>query len=287
MSSTFYDLYGNEDESAMYNHAIQVPLNEKIEMSIQTILTFQKQALNLSDLGYYVAFSGGKDSIVMDKLFQMSGVKYQLHYHNVTIDPPELIQFIKKYYPHAVWSKSKKNLPMKMVDVGMPPTRKIRWCCLEYKEGNGTERFVSIGVRATESARRKGLWKTVQLNKHSSTMIMCPILYWTDKDVWEFIRQNNMPYCCLYDEGFKRIGCIGCPMSGKHRVTDFQRYPKYKAMWERAFVALHKRLKGVPTKTGKPRLIDRYNTPQDHFKWWMEDTNVNDTDEPDCQLFLW
>lgn len=62
-----------------------------------------------------------------------------------------------------------------------------------------------------------------------------PIFDWSTEEVWEFIHHYNIPYCKLYDQGYKRLGCIGCPMAGKHRVEEFERYPKYKKAYTSAF----------------------------------------------------
>ena len=78
--------------------------------------------------------------------------------------------------------------------------------------------------------------------RHKTTVN--PIIDWTDEDVWEFIKTENIPYCSLYDEGFSRLGCIGCPMSQtKGRERDFLRYPKYKDAYLRSFAALIEKLK--------------------------------------------
>jgi phosphoadenosine phosphosulfate reductase len=281
------DLYGNDDIEAMYQAALAVPLAEKIEMALMMIRTYESMALNLSDGGFFVCFSGGKDSIVMARLFEMAGVKHTLNYSNVTIDPPELVQFLKREYPHAIWSSPKKNLPMRMAEKGVPPTRLMRWCCAEYKEQGGNGQFKAIGVRAAESPRRKSLWQPIRTDAHFKAPIMSPILYWTDDDVWSFIRGNEMPYCSLYDEGFKRLGCIGCPMADKQRVAQFKRWPKYEAMWRRGFHKLYNKYKGVPKKNGEPRFSERFNSGDEWFDYWMETKNVNDTDNADCQMFLW
>ena len=281
------DLFGNDDTEAMYQQALAVPLDEKIQMAIDLIRTFEKQALSLSEDGYYVCFSGGKDSIVMDKLFEMAGVKYKLHYSNTTIDPPELVQFIKKEYPQVIWHNPTKNLPMMMVDMGMPPTRLKRWCCLHYKEQGGADLLRATGVRADESPRRKGIWNLFNKDRASEGHILCPIVYWTNANIWQFINDNHMAYCSLYDEGFKRLGCVGCPMAHYQRAAQFKRWPKYEAMWRRGFEALFNKYKGVPKRNGQPRTMERFNTADEWFAWWMEEENVNDTDQPDCQLFLW
>lgn len=97
-----------------------------------------------------------------------------------------------------------------------------------------------------------------------------PIVDWEDADIWEFIRAENVPYCGLYDEGFKRLGCIGCPMAGKHRKTEFEYWPRYKQLYLNAFA----RMQEARVAAGKtPLLADRVEnpTPQDIFDWWMEE----------------
>ena len=54
-----------------------------------------------------------------------------------------------------------------------------------------------------------------------------PIFHWTDKDVWNFIREQKMDYCQLYDEGYKRVGCIFCPMTDKKSIAKYRKkYPR-------------------------------------------------------------
>lgn len=63
-----------------------------------------------------------------------------------------------------------------------------------------------------------------------------PIVDWTDEDVWDFLNLNGIPHCSLYDEGFTRLGCIGCPLSGsRNMIRDFERWPKYKENYIKAF----------------------------------------------------
>ena len=53
--------------------------------------------------GYYVAFSGGKDSQCIYHLCQMAGVKFDAHYNVTSVDPPELVHFIKRQYPDVIF----------------------------------------------------------------------------------------------------------------------------------------------------------------------------------------
>lgn len=59
--------------------------------------------------GYFVGFSGGKDSIVTLELCRMAGVKHQAFYTYTTIDPPEICTFIKKHYPQVRWLRPAKS----------------------------------------------------------------------------------------------------------------------------------------------------------------------------------
>ena len=85
--------------------------------------------------------------------------------------------------------------------------------------------------------------RIVEMCYKNHTTLINPIIDWTDAEVWEFIREYNVPYCSLYDEGFKRLGCIGCPMGTvEHRRYEFERWPKYKELYLKAFekmVELH------------------------------------------------
>lgn len=64
-----------------------------------------------------------------------------------------------------------------------------------------------------------------------------PIVDWEDEDVWEFLNDvAKVPHCELYDQGFTRLGCIGCPLSGRdNMLKDFERWPRYKELYIKAF----------------------------------------------------
>lgn len=94
--------------------------------------------------------------------------------------------------------------------------------------------------------------------------VVNPIIDWTDDDVWEFIEEYGVRYCSLYDEGFKRLGCIGCPLAGgKAQKREFERYPKYKQAYINAFDRMLK--ERTETSYGE------WKTGQDVFNWWVGD----------------
>lgn len=96
-----------------------------------------------------------------------------------------------------------------------------------------------------------------------------PILDWTDDNVWRYIQERRLPYCKLYDEGFRRLGCIGCPMAGEGRFDQFKRWPAFEGLYIRAFDRmLEARVsKGLPTTV--------WESGRDVFDWWMENRNMD------------
>ena len=128
--------------------------NDKVEQAIERFRCFEPEE------GYFLAFSGGKDSVVIKALADMAGVKYDAHYNVSSVDPPELVRFIKDYHPDVpldIPHDSDGNPVTMWTLIGhatMPPTRKVRYCCEHLKECSGEGRFVVTGVRRAESVRR-------------------------------------------------------------------------------------------------------------------------------------
>ena len=60
--------------------------------------------------GFFVGFSGGKDSIVSLELCRIAGIKHQAFYSCTRIDPPEVVRFIRMHYPEVTWLYSKMTM---------------------------------------------------------------------------------------------------------------------------------------------------------------------------------
>lgn len=266
---------------------------DKVEVAIERFRSFEPPE------GYFLAFSGGKDSSVILELAKMSGVKFDAHYTLTSVDPPELVRFIKDNHPEVVfdipkWPEDYKDqkLAGKQITMwnlipekSMPPTRLVRYCCERLKESRGEGRFVVTGVRWQESFKRSGRggvelaeiksqrMRNFDPDNPDQQMIhncmkwerrhLNPIIDWSSGEVWEFIHTYNVPYCCLYDQGFKRLGCIGCPMgTTKHREMEFRRWPKYKKAYLSSF--------GRMIEKNKRSRETKFDTPENTFDWWME-----------------
>lgn len=257
---------------------------DRVETAIQRIKMFEPPD------GYYLAFSGGKDSVVIKALADMAGVKYDAHYNVTSVDPPELIYFIKKNHPNVIWEfptysdGTRATMWNLIPKKKMPPTRIVRYCCKVLKEGGGKGRFTMTGVRWAESVKRKNNRAGFEIQGRKSPKVIgdpdnpddakmarsCPIqgkrvlnpiIDWGNEDVWEFIHEYNISYCELYDRGYERLGCIGCPISS-YAAQELDSYPGFKRLYIRAF----EKMLAAREDAG---LEGKWKTGEDVMKWWL------------------
>lgn len=261
-----------------------VSLAEKTERAIALLKQYEPEAIERDPLGYYLAFSGGKDSVVIADLAKRAGVRHRKVYHVTGIDPPELVQFIHHQHKDCVLTRSDKPFFVRLAEDKGLPTRMIRWCCEYYKHKFGGDSLRIIGVRSLESPARKLRYKTERVDDGLGASVY-PILWWSDEDVWQYIHENSVACCSLYDEGFKRLGCIGCPMSGANRRLEFARWPKYEALWRKFSAMYWDKYKGVPTLKGNARYLERFKSHDELFAWWLSDHPT--PDDGTCQQGLW
>ena len=154
-----------------------------------------------------------------------------------------------------------------MVEKGFPMRQK-RWCCAEYKETGGSGRIVVTGIRKAESASRANRKMVETCYKDTTKRFLNIIHDWSDSDVWQFIREQKIPYCELYDQGYDRIGCMFCPLAKQsNRYRDLERYPKFAKLWEKAFIKMYQKKKSE----GKTS-VDRWKDGSEMFTWWIQKT---------------
>jgi len=237
---------------------------------------------------YYGCFSGGKDSVAIKELARLAGVRVSWHYNVTTIDPPELVRFIKREHSDVKFERPKHgNFFHRMETTGFP-TRRNRWCCREYKEtASPIGAILIFGIRAEESKRRAAAWKDLTHIRRGGWAVS-PILQWREDHVWDFIRGRDLPYCKLYDEGFDRLGCIGCPMSRAGRLKQFERWPRFEANWRRAFQRIWDKRAHKKQRDGREWFGSaRFKSCEELWQWWLSDGPVPpDEGEESCQMHL-
>jgi phosphoadenosine phosphosulfate reductase len=250
-------------------------VRDKVQMSIDRLREFEPEE------GYYVAFSGGKDSCVVKDLVIKSGAKHEFHF-NRSMEPPELIYYIREHHPDVTWHLPKKTMWQLIEHKMMPPTRIIRYCCAEMKENDATAkgRVVVTGVRWEESVKRAARQMVEVCYTDNSKRFLHPIIDWTSREVWEYIHANNLPYCNLYDEGFKRLGCVMCPMSGTAGMKrDIERWPKIAKMYQLSCN------KAFARRIEKEKTNRKWTSGPSMYEWWIEG-KCAESDDPDQQRFF-
>lgn len=274
--------------------------HDRVQTAIDRLRNFEPPE------GYYLAFSGGKDSQCIYHLAKQAGVKFDAHYNVTSVDPPELVRFIKQQYPdvHLDIPHDKNGKPVTMWSLiasqAIPPTRMVRYCCAQLKETSGRGRLVVTGVRWSESARRaanrhlidsgkkEGQYTNYDNEDTRKMVEQCylkrrttlnPIIDWGEEDVWEYLNDiAKVQHCELYDQGFTRLGCIGCPMkSPKAMLADFEHWPKYRENYLRAFVPMLENAK----KRGRGK---DWETADDVMRWWIGQENNVKIDENQMEI---
>jgi 3'-phosphoadenosine 5'-phosphosulfate sulfotransferase (PAPS reductase)/FAD synthetase len=89
-------------------------------------------------------------------------------------------------------------------------------------EKNGARGY--IGIMANDSQVRKKSYHEHGCNM-SNGKASRPIMFWTEDDIWEYIRINNIPYSKIYDMGESRTGCMWCAF-GSHMEKGENRFQR-------------------------------------------------------------
>ena len=277
-----------------------------LEQSAFEALRFASaQSLKLYKQPLMITYSGGKDSDVLLRLAENSGIPFEVRHSLTTADAPETVYHVRDTFrrmeekgvkcvidahvqPDGKCATMWNLIPKKMV----PPTRIKRYCCEVLKENGGRGRFIATGVRWDESERRKnsrGLIEVSNRDKNKRLILMAdndesrmqfetcqlkgqrtvnPIIGWSTADVWDYVAMEHIPMNPLYGCGHTRVGCIGCPLASKRaRTEEFIIWPKYKQAYIRAFDRMLEERHHRGKMAGGMRWGDN---GLDIFNWWME-----------------
>lgn len=184
---------------------------------------------------FYVAFSGGKDSIVsldlvqralphnkFKVLFGDTGMEFPDTYTTVDVIESQCkeqgIEFVRAkshYTPEESWKKFG------------PPATVTRWCCsvhktapqvLSLRELTGKPDFTGmafIGVRASESISRSEYDYVSLGEKHKGQYSCNPILEWNSAELYMYIFAEDIYLNEAYKKGNRRAGCLVCPRAAE------------------------------------------------------------------------
>lgn len=278
---------------------------DKEQLAIARLQEASRMSLQVYKQPLVVTTSGGKDSSVCVALAERAGIPFEVQHNHTTADAPETVYFVRAEFErletegirctvnHPVYKGQRTSMWNLIPQKLMPPTRIVRYCCAILKERGGAGRFITTGVRWDESTKRKnsrGIYEALERNTEKRVILnndnddrrrlfescalqakrVCnPIIDWTDADVWDYIASEHLPLNPLYQCGWSRIGCIGCPLAGtKVRQKEFASYPKFQQNYIRTFDRMLKE------RERKGKMQGTWNvgtTGEDVFHWWMED----------------
>lgn len=272
----------------------------KEKRAIAYLKSFEPQ-----DQPYYLCYSGGKDSDCIRILAQLAGVKHEIRHNLTTVDAPETVRYVKSIPgiiidrpEHTMWQLiAKKGMPPTRLaryccaelkergGKGLLKITGVRWGeSVNRARNSGVVKIVGKEKSMARAAEDAGLDAMTnpkgglvmndddaptrrfveQCYRTTSTMIN-PIVDWTDADVWAFLNHYGCKSNPLYQCGFRRIGCIGCPMSGSNGMKKgFALYPKYKRLYLLAFGKMLE-------KNAERRRAATWKTPEDVMAWWLGD----------------
>jgi phosphoadenosine phosphosulfate reductase len=182
-----------------------------------------------------ISFSGAEDVVLVDMAAKVGG-KFSVFSLDTGRLHPETYQFIEKVREHY-------GLPVETFfpqATAVADLVKAKGLFSFYKDGHKE----CCGVRKVEPLRRAlkplDAWVTGQRRDQSpstraevavieadpvfsspdhSLVKFNPLANWTSKQVWSYIRENNVPYNSLHEQGFISIGCEPCTrpvLPGQH-----------------------------------------------------------------------
>lgn len=209
------------------NQALMLGLEQKaIAFIRETHRRFKRRGY-----AFVVAFSGGKDSLVLLDLvskalppdefmviFSNTGMELQ-----VTLDA---VQAARQRWGALKFYEASSHLsPQDSWDAFGPPGRRMRWCCAVHKSvptvlrlreiiGDPAAKVVVFdGVRAEESSQRAD-YDEISIGAKNINQVNCsPILEWGTAEVYLYLLKNDILLNKAYRQGLFRVGCMVCPMS--------------------------------------------------------------------------
>jgi phosphoadenosine phosphosulfate reductase len=202
------------------------------QITVKKIFDVYRRYRNLDC--FHVAFSGGKDSIVMLELVKKALPKssYMVVFGDTGMEFPDTYEVIDKVEEQCraegieFYRAASHLKPEESWRLFGPPSRVLRWCCsvhksapqtLKLREVLGKNDYVGmdfVGVRLHESAKRADYDYENYGKKQKGQYSHNPILEWTSAEVWLYIYANGLVINEAYKKGNSRAGCLFCPMGG-------------------------------------------------------------------------
>ncbi|PTM58070.1 phosphoadenylyl-sulfate reductase [Desmospora activa] len=209
--------YDNWDEGKKPSFSIN-----QDDRGAKAVLSWAVQTYG-DDLVYACSF--GAESAVLIELISEVKPDARLVFLDTGLHFPEtydLIQRVEERYPRLVVERVKPDLTVEEQAKQYGDAlwkREADQCCRMRKviplerALKGVPAWIS-GLRREQSPTRRF---TAFLNhdKRFQSIKVCPLIHWTWDEVWAFIRERDLPYNPLHDQGYPSIGCVPCTKAVK------------------------------------------------------------------------
>jgi phosphoadenosine phosphosulfate reductase len=193
---------------------------QPLEHKIETTETLLSSLLAVADPARVrVAWTGGKDSTVVLFIWRALLAHHGLGpARAINLDTgckfPEIVAFRDALA--AMWGIDLHVARPEVALADYPVAQDVIACCRDLKVGplgraireTGTTHLLT-GIRRDEHPDRAGRNPMEERTAPVHVMVN-PILDWTETDIWAFHAQFDLPYCTLYDQGYRSLGCRPC-----------------------------------------------------------------------------
>jgi len=213
-------------------------LKQKIAHSIK-ILKFAEEFANAQNYKLILAYSGGKDSDVLLDLAKLAGIKFEAVFNNTTVENSVTCRYIRSKNDNITWKNPRKNFYQICKHKKALPSIFRRFCCKGLKERKVKKSVTLFGIRKDESANRAKFWnefsdkkkkqlpfadfqKLLEEKCKSKSVYFNPIFQWSDDDIWNYIRENNLTINPIYKTQ-SRCGCWLCPFASASQKLEVVR----------------------------------------------------------------
>lgn len=261
----------NLDLMCQKNHILLDIIEQVTVKKIYDVYKRRQKALDC----FHVAFSGGKDSIVLLELVKkaLPRSSFMVVFGDTKMEFPDTYKLVDRVEAQCkaenidFYRASTHFEPEESWRLFGPPSRVLRWCCsvhkaapqtLKIREVLGKDDYVGldfVGVRAQESAARSGYDEENYGKKQKGQYSHNSILEWSSAEVWLYIYTHNLPINETYKKGNSRAGCLFCPMGGGK--GDFFQHKSYSAEMDK-YISLIKEMNA--RDAGNSRALESYVT---------------------------
>lgn len=197
-------------------------LEEKERWSMEVI----KKAVELYGIDSIgIAWTGGKDSTTVLHLIRQAfggHIPFKVINIDTSVKFPEIYAFRDRIQKE--WGLDLRIFRNEEASKWIKESKDHAECCYQLKTVPLNKAIESLGLNILITGLRWDEQEARADEKYYSSrekpahIRVQPILHFREVDIWQYIKKYNVPYCQLYNKGYRSLGCAPCTdlSSGKH-----------------------------------------------------------------------